>query len=91
MRILILAGLIGLGSMAQAGTEALPLTYEAFEVSVPHMDLENCPSGMDVANAFCRATLHHEEFHVFAFSYDDESPLVGFKTYSAEGLDALLK
>lgn len=66
------------------------LTYDIFEVSVPHMDLESCPETLQAENVFCRATLHHEELHVFAFTYDGDSPLVGFKTFSAQGIGSLL-
>ena len=91
MKPILTLALIGLSTVAHAGTDIYPLTYEAFEVSVPHMDLENCPAGLQIENSFCRATLNHEELHIFAFSYDGDSPLVGFKTYSAEGIEALLK
>lgn len=71
--------------------DALPLSYEAFEVSIPHFGLEDCPSSMNVDNGFCRATFHSEEVHIFAFSYDGDSPLIGFKSFSAESLGTLLK
>ncbi len=67
------------------------MTYEQFEAAVPHMDLENCPEALAQENVFCRATLQHEEIHVFVFSQDGDSPFVGFKTYPADGMAALLK
>ncbi|MDA5094491.1 hypothetical protein O2N63_10375 [Aliiroseovarius sp. KMU-50] len=75
---------------AHADPKPMPFTYEQFEASVSHLDLEQCPSALPQENTFCRASIHHEEFHVFAFSYDGDSPLVGFKTYEAEGLEAIL-
>ncbi|WP_113912743.1 hypothetical protein [Roseovarius dicentrarchi] len=70
---------------------AAPLTYEQFEAAVPHSDLETCPEALAQDNVFCRATLRHEEIHVFAFSEDGDQVFVGFKTYPADGLGALLK
>lgn len=80
----------GLSTTAFAGNEA-SLTYEQFEVAVPHFDLENCPETLAADNRFCRATFHNEEIHVFAFSEDGDSPLVGFASYASDGLGGLLK
>ncbi|EBA16201.1 hypothetical protein RSK20926_20785 [Roseobacter sp. SK209-2-6] len=68
----------------------LPLTYEQFEAAVPHIDLETCPAALPQTESFCRASIHHEEIHVFAFSLEGESPMIGFASYSAEGLEPLL-
>jgi hypothetical protein len=70
--------------------DAAPLTYAQFEAAVPHLDLENCPPSMAQEGVFCRATLRHDEIHVFSFREDGEQPMTGFKSYSAEGLSALL-
>ncbi|MDC0737298.1 hypothetical protein N6L24_03335 [Cognatishimia sp. SS12] len=88
---LLIAALIGLANPALAEDQAVPLTYEIFENAVPHLDLENCPAQLAGADTFCRATLHHEELHVFAFSYEGENPMTGFQTFPAEGLETLLK
>ncbi|MEP4035890.1 hypothetical protein [Pseudophaeobacter sp.] len=81
----------GLAPSASANETAhpLPFTYETFETAVPHIDLEACPAALPQVDSFCRATVHHEEIHVFAFSYEGDSPMVGFASYSAEGLDTL--
>lgn len=81
---------LGFGTVADAGTNAAPLTYDIFEASIPHMDLETCPIALQTENVFCRATLHHEELHVFVFSFDGDSPMVGFQTFPAEGIETLL-
>ena len=70
---------------------AVPLTYEQFEAAVPHVDLETCPDALAQENVFCRATLRHDEIHVFAFSNDGENLFAGFKSYPADGLVALLR
>ena len=68
----------------------LPLTYETFEVSIPHVDLENCPDNLAAAEVFCRATLANDQMHVFAFSEKGDSPLVGFASFDVDNLTNLL-
>lgn len=79
-----------LGTGAVADPVAAPLTYEQFEVAVPHMDLEACPQSLAQPETFCRATLQHEEIHVFVFSETNDSPMVGFASFSADKLGSLL-
>ncbi|QIE44338.1 hypothetical protein G5B38_01640 [Pseudohalocynthiibacter aestuariivivens] len=67
-----------------------PLRYEQFEAAIPHMDLETCPELLAEDDVFCRATLQHEEIHVFAFSTQGDNPLVSVTSFSAEGMTALL-
>ncbi|WP_264213310.1 hypothetical protein [Leisingera thetidis] len=69
----------------------LPLTYQLFETAVAHTDLDSCPGDLAQDGVFCRATLRHDELHVFAFSRDGENPLVGFASYSFDDLAAHLK
>ena len=57
---------------------------------MPHIDLEACPEAMAAENVFCRATLNHDEIHVFAFLDEGETPLVGVEHFPAEGLSDLL-
>ncbi|HEY9039381.1 MAG TPA: hypothetical protein VIN05_10630 [Roseovarius sp.] len=85
-----IAALMLAASPALADTAA-PLTYEQFEAAVPHIDLETCPDALAQENVFCRATLRHDEIHVFAFSNDGENLFTGFKSYPADGLVALLR
>jgi hypothetical protein len=84
--------LIGLASTAAVADEptGLTLDYATFEAAVPHVDLDTCPPSLSSADRFCRATLAHEQIHVFAFSMEDDSPLVGFASFEATELPALL-
>jgi hypothetical protein len=91
MKTLSTAGAVLVAATTAAFADTLPLSYEAFEVSIPHFDLEDCPTSMNVDNGFCRATFHSEEVHIFAFSYDGDSPLIAFKSFSGEKLGTLLK
>ena len=76
---------------AAAETPApMPLTYEAFEAAVPHVDLANCPASLQATDTFCRATLANDAIHVFAFSLNGDSPLTGFASFDAEALPGLL-
>ena len=70
--------------------DTMPLTYETFEVSVPHVDLDDCPDSLAKAEVFCRATLANDQVHVFAFSEAGDAPLVGFASFDADRLPALL-
>ncbi len=78
-------------SLFAGPAKTLPLTYEAFEVSVPHMDLENCPEGLDGSDRFCRATLASDQIHVFVFSELEDSPLIAFESYDASLIAGLLQ
>ena len=56
-------------------------TYEVFEASVAHVDLEGCPAEFDPEVVFCRMTLNNEMANVFVFSYDGDQPLLAVKAY----------
>lgn len=56
-------------------------TYEVFEASIDHADLEDCPVDFDSDANFCRLTLANEQAHVFVFSYDGDQPLLAVKSY----------
>ncbi len=70
--------------------DAAPLSYAQFEAAVPHLDLENCPPSLAQEGTFCRATLRHDEIHVFSFREDGEQSMTGFKSYPADRVAALL-
>lgn len=90
----IAAALLATGTLlpvsARADQTPLPLSYEQFEASVPHIDLENCPESLAQEDTFCRASILHEQVHVFVFSLQGESPLVGFASFDVDGIEALL-
>lgn len=87
-----LAGLaLAAASIVLAEPAAMPLTYEQFEASVAHVDLDTCPTQLRQPGTFCRATLNHGEIHVFAFSEENDSPMTGFTSYPTDTLGALLK
>lgn len=64
-----------------AGQPACPMTYPAFELAVPHLDLETCPTELKRADAFCRASTGHDAVHVFVFSQMGEQCLLAVKSY----------
>ncbi len=75
---------------------SMPLTYEVFEVSVPHIDLAACPPDMDLAGAaadavFCRATVNADAFHVYVFALDGDSPAIAYRSYPVDGVETLMK
>lgn len=89
MTLTLIAGLTA--TAALANDPAVPLTYDVFEASVPHADLDTCPENLPQTETFCRATLHHDEIHVFAFSENGDSPMVGFTSYPLEAIASHLK
>ena len=60
-------------------------TYDVFEQSVDHVDLENCPAEFDPDTVFCRMTLASEMANIFVFSFDGEQPLLAVKSYELGG------
>lgn len=68
----------------------LPLTYAAFEASVPHIDLADCPAALAAEGRFCRVTLAQDQISIFAFSEEGDQPLVAVRSWPADGLAALL-
>ncbi|KIC39234.1 hypothetical protein RA26_00770 [Leisingera sp. ANG-M7] len=71
---------------AVAAETAMPMTYGLFETAIAHTDLDSCPAQLAKPDTFCRATLRHDEIHVFAFSREDGNPLVGFASYAFDDL-----
>lgn len=84
---LILLGTAVAGSGAgethggEAYLEGGVFTYDVFEQSVDHVDLENCPAEFDPEAVFCRMTLASEMANVFVFSFDGDQPLLAIKSY----------
>ena len=79
-------------TVTMAGTQdVMPLTYDVFEAAIPHVDLADCPASLAGEDIFCRATLASDAIHVFAFTEDNDSPLVGFATFETDSMAELLK
>ena len=90
MRSLICAALLLAAPAALADGHA-PFTYEQFEASVPHFDLEDCPKDLAADKAFCRMSFHNDMVHVFMFSEEGELPMIGFKSYDEDAYTLELK
>ncbi len=65
---------------AADGHETCPLSYETYEISVPHTDLETCPAAMDAQGAYCRVSVVAEVATIFAFSEENDC-LVASKSF----------
>ena len=63
--------------------ESCPLTYETFEYSVPHTDMEECPEAMDSDGAFCRVAIVAELATIFAFS-EESGCIVASKAFDED-------
>ena len=74
----------GAGESHHEGTAYLgngQFTYEVFETTVEHADLEGCPKEFDTDAVFCRVTIASDLAHIFAFSYNGDQPLLAVKSY----------
>lgn len=74
----------GAGDSNHEGTAYLGngvFSYEVFEASVEHVDLDGCPAEFDTDVVFCRMTLASDLAHVFVFAYDGAQPLLAIKSY----------
>ena len=87
-RLLCLLPLLTTPALAQ---DALPFTYEMFEASTLHADLDTCPRELSGPDRFCRATLYMDALHVFVFSDKGDQPLIDFLSYDAAALHTILK
>ena len=56
------------GPAFAADDDTCPLSYEVFEYSVPHTDMEECPAAMESEGTFCRVAVVAEVATIFAFS-----------------------
>lgn len=60
---------------------ACAISYEFFEVAVPHLDLEACPSALARPGTFCRASTSNDAVNLFVFSAEGERCLVATRRY----------
>jgi hypothetical protein len=69
---------IALPALAQG---QCPLTYNDFELAIPHLDLEQCPKDLAKPGVFCRVTTANDSVHVFVFEAKDKRCLLSMKSY----------
>ncbi len=67
-------------------TAPLVLSYAAFEASVPHADMVDCPAALAAPDRFCRMTLAAETVSVWVFALEGEQPLLALQPYDIEEL-----
>lgn len=79
------------GMSARGAEAALPVTYEVFEATVPHVDLAECPAVMAQEGHFCRLGLASEQLTVFVFAEDGDQPLTGVRSWPADVVLSQLK
>jgi hypothetical protein len=73
-------GVAALTAPAAAQTQC-PLTYNDFELAIPHLDLEQCPKELAKPGVFCRVTTANDSVHVFVFEAKDKRCLLSMKSY----------
>ena len=72
------------------GQASCPLTYETFEYSVPHTDLEACPASMERDGTFCRVAVVAEIATIFAFS-EDSGCIVASRAFDGDHFEIEFK
>jgi len=80
--LLLALGLVALATPAAAQTQC-PLTYNDFELAIPHLDLEQCPKDLAKPGVFCRVTTANDSVHVFVFEAKDKRCLLSMKSYDS--------
>lgn len=65
------AMLLALAGPVLAGDMECALSYDVYEASVPHTDMEECPESMVSEGRFCRLSVVAEVATIFSF--DEES------------------
>lgn len=74
---------------SQAAAQEGGFTYEQFEVSIPHLDLDTCTPDMPQEGVFCRAALLYDALHVYAFRDDGSSAFETMKSYDADAFSII--
>ena len=64
-------GLAALAAPASAQTQC-PLTYNDFELAIPHLDLQQGPKDRAKSGVFCRVPTANDSVHVFVFEDKDK-------------------
>lgn len=67
--------------------DAAAYPYAAFEASVPHIDLENCPEGLAEGDVFCRVTMNNDALHIYVFEADGDQNFVSVHSYFEDEFD----
>ncbi len=82
----VCTGVIALATFTwpAVAVQPCPMTYETFEIAVPHIDLASCPEKDGKGGIFCRATVGGDRVHIFYFSETDDQCLQQVKSFSDE-------
>ena len=72
------------------GHASCALSYEVYEYSVPHTDLEDCPAVMAGEGQFCRVAVMAEVATIFAFS-EETGCLVAARAFEEDGFSLTFK
>lgn len=82
--IAAIAGVFALGGTALADEGAdCALSYDVYEASVPHTDLEECPAAMAGEGLFCRLSVVAEVATIFVFD-ENTGCLTGAKSFEED-------
>lgn len=78
-------------AIAESHEAECAMSYEVFETSVPHTDMEECPASMGLGeDSFCRVAVVAEVATVFVFSYDT-SCLTKTKSFYEDEFSMVIK
>lgn len=85
------AFLVALIGHAMAASQECAMTYETFELSVPHIDMEECPEIAVRESAFCRLSVGGEQAHLFYFDAEGDQCLLKVTSFEEGSYDFVLK
>ena len=91
MAAALVAGGMVVAAMPVVAEEKCSFSYEAFEFSVPHIDLDECPAALNAKEAFCRAGIAGDQLHVFVFSEKGDRCLIAMNSYDEESFSITIK
>lgn len=75
---------LALAEDAAPGDAPLAMTYDVFEMVVPHIDLPECPEAVARDGTFCRLTLAEDELNLVVFSEEGDMPMIDYRQVDLE-------
>lgn len=67
------------------------MSYDMFEMTVPHLDLDTCPGDLAQAGTFCRAAMALHGLAVFQFGEDGDRCLVAVTRFEEDEVELIVQ
>ena len=86
-RLALIGAFVLCASSPALAHEGATFAYPDFEVSVPHIDLDECPAGLAAGDVFCRITMNNDALHIYVFEAEGDQHFVSVHTYFDDEFD----